>query len=152
MASMEAAVHTTAPEEGDELRTSHQLPLASLSFAEIHKALGKVHVVSSIFWVVRSPPNPRGSTWDEGASRGSFYTWTVVIVYVRPSPAQAEVKRLTALVEEAAKKNRKLIALGSKLLLSSSPFGFFMRMYVDLFSSPPVFCSRGAGEGACRGP
>jgi hypothetical protein len=71
MASMEAAVHTTAPEEGDELRTSNQLPLASLSFAEIHKALGKVHVVSSIFWVVRSPPNPRGSTWDEGASRVS---------------------------------------------------------------------------------
>ena len=27
---------------------------------------------------------------------------------------QAEVKRLTALVEEAAKKNRQLIAIGSK--------------------------------------
>jgi hypothetical protein len=28
---------------------------------------------------------------------------------------QAEVKRLTALVEDAAKKNRQLIAIGSKL-------------------------------------
>ncbi|KAK1650850.1 hypothetical protein QYE76_068655 [Lolium multiflorum] len=41
--SMEAVVQTIAPEEGDELRTSHQLPLASLSFTEIHKALGEVH-------------------------------------------------------------------------------------------------------------
>jgi hypothetical protein len=31
---------------------------------------------------------------------------------------QAEVKRLTALVEEAAKKNRRLIALGSKYLFA----------------------------------
>jgi hypothetical protein len=45
---MEAVVHATAPEEGDELRTSRQLPLASLSFAEIHKALGEVHTVSRI--------------------------------------------------------------------------------------------------------
>jgi hypothetical protein len=32
---------------------------------------------------------------------------------------QAEVKRLTALVEEVAKKNRQLIAIGSEFL---SPF------------------------------
>ncbi|KAK1607968.1 hypothetical protein QYE76_031641 [Lolium multiflorum] len=45
-------------------------PLSTLSFTELHAALGEVHV--------------------------------------------AEVKRLTALVEEAAKKNRRLIALGRK--------------------------------------
>jgi hypothetical protein len=33
---------------------------------------------------------------------------------------QAEVKRLTALVEEAAEKNRRLIALGSKYLFAQS--------------------------------
>jgi hypothetical protein len=67
---VEAVVHVTAPEDGDELHASRQLPLASLSFAEIHTALGKVHAVSIVFWVVRSPQSlARGSTWAEGASR-----------------------------------------------------------------------------------
>ncbi|KAM0851714.1 hypothetical protein ACQ4PT_052260 [Festuca glaucescens] len=66
--STEAVLHDTAPEAGDELRNSHQSPLASLSFAEIHEALGEVHA--------------------------------------------AEVRRLAALVEEGAKKNRALIAIG----------------------------------------
>jgi mRNA degradation ribonuclease J1/J2 len=38
---------------------------------------------------------------------------------------QAEVKRLTALVEEAAQNNRKLIALGSK----SCPLAFLSRYH-----------------------
>jgi hypothetical protein len=58
---VEAVVHVTAPEDGDELHASRQPPLASLSFAEIHTALGKVHAVSIVFWVVRSP-----SPWPEG--------------------------------------------------------------------------------------
>jgi hypothetical protein len=52
-------VHATAPEEGDELRTSHQPPLASLSFSKIHAALGEVHAMSIIFLVVRSPQSLR---------------------------------------------------------------------------------------------
>jgi hypothetical protein len=47
--STKVVVHATAPEEGDELHASRQLPLASSMFSEIHKALGEVHTVSGGF-------------------------------------------------------------------------------------------------------
>jgi hypothetical protein len=46
--STEAVLHATAPEAGDEFGASRQAPLASLSFAEIHKVLGDVHEVSVV--------------------------------------------------------------------------------------------------------
>jgi hypothetical protein len=48
-----------------------------------------------------------------GESRLSFLPGLLLLIFA-PFSVQAEVKRLTALVEEAAQKNRKLIALGSK--------------------------------------
>ncbi|XP_071683834.1 uncharacterized protein [Lolium perenne] len=61
---------TEAVMRADGATESRHPPPSSLTFTELHTALGEAHV--------------------------------------------AEIKRLTALVEEAAQKNRKLIALGSK--------------------------------------
>lgn len=93
-------------------------PLSTLSFTELHAALGEVHVVSFVCsaWF---PPSPRGSTRAEGASRvSSYWNQAIVVLSFLFFVVQAEVKRLTALVEEAAKKNRRLIALGSKYLFA----------------------------------
>jgi hypothetical protein len=65
-ALMEAAMHAPCMEEGEELRTAHQLPLASLSFAEMHMALGDFHVVSVVLMWYGLPPLPEGQLGLEG--------------------------------------------------------------------------------------
>ncbi|KAK1606524.1 hypothetical protein QYE76_030197 [Lolium multiflorum] len=67
-APAEETQSTEAVVQGSGTHESRRPPLSTLSFTELHAALGEVHV--------------------------------------------AEVKRLTALVEEAAKKNRQLVAIG----------------------------------------
>jgi hypothetical protein len=47
--STEATMHAPRPEDGEELRTATQLPTPSLTFAEMHRALGDLHVVSAAF-------------------------------------------------------------------------------------------------------
>jgi hypothetical protein len=39
-------MHAPRPEEEEVLRTATQMPMASLTFAEMHKALDNLHVVS----------------------------------------------------------------------------------------------------------
>jgi hypothetical protein len=59
-ASTEATMHAPRPEDGEELRTASQMPMASLTFAEMHRALGELHVVSNMLVVYNLLPVPEG--------------------------------------------------------------------------------------------
>jgi hypothetical protein len=110
----DGAPSTDAVMQAGEAAESRRPPPSTLTFTELHTALGEAHVVSTPVLAVRSPPSPRGSTWSGGASRVSSFLSGLLLLIFASFFVQTEVKRLTALVEEAAQKNRKLIALGSK--------------------------------------
>ncbi|KAK1611925.1 hypothetical protein QYE76_035598 [Lolium multiflorum] len=86
-APAEETPSTEAVVQGGGTHESCHPPLSTLSFTELHTALGEVHL--------------------------------------------AEVKRLTAQVEEAAKKNRQLVAIGSKFSPFSGSAKFHESFYRD---------------------
>jgi hypothetical protein len=86
-ASTEAAMHTPCPEDGEELRTASQMPMASLTFAEMHIALGRLHVVSNMSVEYGLLPVPEGRLWLKGRveslSNWSQTTDVFPVVYLR---------------------------------------------------------------------
>jgi hypothetical protein len=67
-ASTEAAMHAPRPEEGEELHTANQMPMASLTFVEMHKALSDLHVVSVFLAEYGIPQSPRIDSGWKGKS------------------------------------------------------------------------------------
>jgi hypothetical protein len=113
-APAEETPSTLAVVQGGWTHESRRPPLSTLSFTELHTTLGEVHVVS--FSCSRSglPPVLEGQLGLKGRVESPFWNQTALDTYTRFSFVQAEVKRLTVLVEEATKKNRQLIAIGSE--------------------------------------